>query len=207
MQPVNQHLFDDQTERNRLFLIASGRSSDGYSRGGISFIQEDKVNPGEALYRVGQSTLPMTMNMSSPWWLRESAFLHIVAVAEQTQADPIEIFRRYCAVSNDFGVADTVIKVRNRLPLRAFTGRGVPVFDRAPGHDRIWVGASGTEYRGDPWMGNYNVAQLFIPGLRDFRTRLPTAICHDAMQVVERLPLTEYARKHKRQEKWVRKHL
>jgi hypothetical protein len=206
MRAVNQQLFDNIAERDRLCLIAGGHGRSGETRGGIRFITEDKVNPGEAIYRVGHSTLPMTTNMSSPWWIREAPFLHILAVAEKLQEDPVEVFRRFCAVSYDFGVADTVFKVRVKLTLRAFTGRGAPVFDRAPGHDSSWVGASGNEYRGDPWMGSFAVAQLFIPGLRDDKTRLPTATCRDALQMIARTPLALYRKKQKRQEKWLRKH-
>lgn len=128
-------------------------------------------------------------------------------VADRAEIDPNELFRSYCAVSYDFGVADIVIRARVKMTLRAFTGRAVPVFDKASGHNEAWAGVSGTKYPGQAWIGSNIVTQLFIPGLREETTKFPTRMCHDALQIVEKVPLDAYNRKKRRQEELLRKHV
>jgi hypothetical protein len=95
-------------------------------------------------------------------------------------------------VSYDFGVSDIVLEARLNLTLRAFTGHGRAVVD-----DR----------RGQVWFGSLEIAQLFIPGLRDFERKIPTPLCHAAIEIVEKLKVSEYIRVQRRRLKWSRKHL
>jgi hypothetical protein len=181
MEAANQALFDDPREHQRLKAIASGFSKSGI-RGGIAFVTEDKVRAGETIYRIGHSNLPMTINMSSPWWMRDAAFAHIMGSAEAAGSDPRDLYRMKCAVSYDFGVADIVLQARVKQTLRAFTGRGRPVVDDSE------------DKRGQVWLGAAEIAQRFIPGLRDFKRRVPTPLCHGSVEIIEKFKVTEFIR-------------
>jgi len=181
MEPANQSFFSNPKEYSRLMLIAAGHSNSGV-RGGMTSITEDKIRAGERIYRVGHSNLPMTINMSSPWWMREETFLYIMGVAERAGSDPNELYRMKCAVSYDFGVSDIVLKAHVKQTLRVFTGRGRPVEDDSEGR------------RGQWWHGGYEIAQLFIPGLRDFEKKMPTKLCHDAIEIEEKFKVSDYNR-------------
>jgi hypothetical protein len=193
MEPANQSLFNDPKEYNRLKAMACGVSRNGI-RGGLSFVTEDKVRAGETIFRIGHSNLPMTLNMSSPWWIREAAFDHIMETAAHAGSDPQELFRMKCAVSYDFGVSDIVLEARLNVTLRAFAGHGRPVIDDSD--DR----------KGQVWFGSLEIAQLFIPGLRDHERKVPTPLCHAAINIIEKFKVCEYIHVQRRRQKWLRKH-
>lgn len=50
-QPANQRFFDDPAEYNRQIDFAGGYSESGV-RGGIWPVTQDKLRPGEVIYRV-----------------------------------------------------------------------------------------------------------------------------------------------------------
>lgn len=192
MRAANQNLFDDPREYDRHKAAASGFSG-GRARGGIAFITEDKVRPGEILYRIGHSNMPMTVNMSSPWWMREDTFEHIMGCADRAGSDPQQLFRMKCAVACDFGVADVILMAQVKQTLRAFTGRGYPVWDESD------------EKKGQLWLGGMEIAQLFIPGLRDFARKIPTPLCHASLEILEKFKVSEYIHVQRRRNKWLRK--
>jgi len=83
-------------------------------------------------------------------------------------------------VSYDFGVADIVLEARVTDLLRVFAGHGRPVVD-------------GTEGRkGQVWFGALEIAQMYIPGLRDFKTGFPTAICRRSIEITEKYKISDY---------------
>jgi hypothetical protein len=192
VEAANQALFDSPKEYQRLRAIASGLSKSGI-RGGISFITEDKVRAGEVIYRIGHSNLPMTINMSSPWWMRDSAFAYIMGAAEAAGSDPQELYRMKCAVSYDFGVADIVLQARVKQTLRCFTGRGRPVVDASEGK------------RGQAFLGAIEIAQLFIPGLRDFERGVPTPLCHASLEITEKFRVENFIRIQRRRTRKARR--
>jgi hypothetical protein len=85
-----------------------------------------------------------------------------------------------CAVSYDFGVSDIVLEARVTKLLRVFAGHGRPVEDKDP------------EQKGRIWFGALEIAQMYIPGLRDFKTGFPTEICHASIEIVEKYKVNEY---------------
>jgi hypothetical protein len=192
MQAANQALFDDPDQYQRLKAIASGVSKSGIL-GGMTFVTEDKVRAGEMIYRIGHSTMPMTLNMSSPWWMRDSTFEHIKSTTEAVDGDLQELYRIKCAVSYDFGVADIILRARLKQTLRAFAGRGRPVVCESEGQ------------RGQAWFGAIEIAQLFIPGLRDFERGVPTPLCHASLEILETSKIASFIRVQRRREKKARK--
>jgi hypothetical protein len=181
MQAENQSLFDDPNEYGRLKAFASGHSN-GRIRGGMSFIEEDKIRVGEVIYRVGHSNKTADENISSPWWMRDSLLYYIMNSAEAAGTNEQQLYRMKCAVSYDFGVADILLQVRVKKTLRAFTGRGRPVIDQAPGK------------AGLTWFGAFEIAQLFIPGLRDFKRNVPTPLCLDCFELTETFNVIDFIR-------------
>jgi hypothetical protein len=177
--PVNQSFFDDPRERDRQLTFAGGYGANGV-RGGIWPITEDKLRPGEVIFRVGHSTMPMTKNMSSPWWMRDESFYAICDASERSGTDLPELYRMKCAVAYDFGVADIVLEARVTSLLRVFAGHGRPVVDESDGR------------RGQVWFGALEIAQVFIPGLRDFATGFPTPICHQSIEILKKYKLSQY---------------
>ncbi len=177
--PVNQSFFDDPAEYERQLTFAGGYGAKGV-RGGIWPITQDKLRPGEVIYRVGHSTLPMTKNMSSPWWMRDESFYAICDASERSGTSLPQLYRVKCAVSYDFGVADIVLEARVTALLRVLAGHGRPVTDDSEGR------------RGQVWYGALEIAQMYIPGLRDFKTGFPTDICHQSIEVMEKYKLSEY---------------
>lgn len=145
MEAANQALFDDPKEHQRLKAIASGFSKSGI-RGGIAFVIEDKVRTGETIYRIGHSNLPMTIKMSSPWWMRDAAFAHIMGSADAAGSDPRDLYRMKCAVSYDFGVADIVLKARVKQPSVRSPGAAVRWWTTA----RTSTGRCGSARRRSP---------------------------------------------------------
>jgi len=191
---ANQHFFDDPEELNRQTGYAGGFDASGV-RGGMWPITQDKLRPGEIIYRVGHSTLPMTKNMSSPWWMRDESFYAICSAAERSGTELPQLYRMKCAVAYDFGVADIVLEARVTRLLRVLAGHGRPVVDDSD------------ERRGQVWYGALEIAQMFIPGLRDFKTGLPTRICHDSIEIMERYKLTQYISITRRRQKRISKAL
>jgi hypothetical protein len=177
--PVNQGFFDDTKEYNRQIGFAGGYGANGV-RGGIWPLTQDKLRPGEVIFRVGHSTLPMTKNMSSPWWMRDESFYAICDASGRSGTSLPSLYRMKCAVAYDFGVADILLEARVTALLRVFAGHGRPVVDDSDGR------------RGQVWFGALEIAQMFIPGLRDFATGLPTRICHQSIEIVEKYKLTDY---------------
>lgn len=205
MTPLNQRFFDDSAERNRQIEFAGGYkqitrpngAKDTIIRGGIWPMTEDKLRPGEVIFRVGHSNLPMTQNMSSPWWLRDESFYAICDASERTRKSLAEskkpddrserhrtslgnLFRMKCAVSYDFGVADIVLQARVTHTLRVFAGHGRPVVDDSDGR------------KGQVWFGALEIAQMFVPGLRDFKTGFPTDICRQSIEITEKYKVSDY---------------
>jgi len=176
---ANQRFFDDPAEYNRQSGFAGGYGTAGV-RGGIWPMTQDKLRPGEVIFRIGHSTLPMTRNMSSPWWMRDESFYEICGASERSQTPLPQLFRMKCAVAYDFGVADIVLEARVTRLLRVFAGHGRPVIDESEGHN------------GQVWFGALEIAQMFIPGLRDHKTGLPTAICHDSIAIIEKYKVSDY---------------
>jgi len=188
-QPANQSFFDDPAEYNRQIDFAGGYSESGV-RGGIWPVTQDKLRPGEVIYRVGHSNMAMTKNMSSPWWMRDESFYAICNASERSGTDIGDIYRMKCAVSYDFGVSDIVLEARVTRLLRVFAGHGRPVEDKSP------------EQKGRVWFGALEIAQMYIPGLRDFKTGLPTAICHESIEIIEKYKVSDYISvQRRRQEK------
>ena len=177
--PVNQKFFDDPMEYQRQMNFAGGYSAKGV-RGGMWPLTEDKLRPGEVIFRVGHSNLPMTKNISSPWWMRDESFYAICDASERSGTALPSLYRMKCAVAYDFGVADIVLEARVTALLRVFAGHGRPVVDDSD------------ERRGQAWYGALEIAQIFIPGLRDFTTGFPTRICHQSIEIVAKYKLIEY---------------
>jgi hypothetical protein len=187
MEAANQALFDDAQEYQRLKAIASGFNGEkGEIIGGMSFITEDKVRSGDVIYRIGHSNKERAINISSPWWMRDAAFRHIMGASEAADSDPQELYRMKCAVSYDFGVADIVLQARVKQTLRCFTGRGRPVYeDKEKKQGRCFFGA-------------VEIAQLFIPGLRDFKRQGPTPLCNASIEVIEEFKVGTFMRVQRR---------
>jgi hypothetical protein len=122
----------------------------------------------------------MTKNMSSPWWMRDESFFAICDASDRSGTKLADLYRMKCAVSCDFGVADILLEVRVTDLLRVWAGHGRPVVDGTEGR------------RGQVWFGAIEIAQMFIPGLRDFETGLPSAICHRSIEIVEKYKISDY---------------
>ncbi len=192
--PVNQSLFDDQASFDRQMSFASGISRDRV-RGGMYAVTQDKLRPGEVIYRVGHSMMPMTKNMSSPWWMRDESFYEIVGASQASGTGLGQLYRMKCAVAYDFGTADIILRASVKQTLRVFAGHGRPVIDESEGRS------------GQVWFGALEIAQMFIPGLRDFRTGLPTPVCHAAIEIEERFKVTDFHRVWRGRQKWHAKKL
>jgi hypothetical protein len=177
--PVNQSFFDDPREYDRQAALAGGYNDNGV-RGGIWPMTQDKLRPGEVIFRVGHSNLPMTRNMSSSWWMRDESYYAICDASERSGTALPNLYRMKCAVAFDFGVADIVLEARVTALLRVLAGHGRPVVDDSD------------EKRGQVWFGAIEIAQMFIPGLRDYKTGFPTRICHQSIEIVEKYKLTDY---------------
>lgn len=194
VQATNQHFFEDPAEYNRQIEFAGGYSKSGV-RGGIWPVTQDKLRPGEVIYRVGHSSMPMTKNMSSPWWMRDESFYAICGASQRSGTALENIYRMKCAVAHDFGVSDIVLEAQVKQLLRVFAGHGRPVEDKDP------------KRQGRVWFGAIEIAQMFIPGLRDFKTGLPTAICHGSIEIIEKYKVVEYISVQRRRQKKIRKAL
>ncbi|GGF36143.1 hypothetical protein GCM10011611_48210 [Aliidongia dinghuensis] len=142
------------------------------AEGGIHDLREMKIRRGSVLFRIGHSTsargaVPDEINLSSPWWMSDEAFLDICASARITGIELQSLGRYKLSVAERYGVFDLVFQVITCGPLGTFRGIGVPVFD-GPEGDRPLA-----------WPGR-EVPQYFIPGLRDLDSNRPTGLAREA---------------------------
>lgn len=163
------------------------------ARGGISFPQEVKIRPGEVLIRIGHSVnakgapIPDWENLTSPWWMTSGTFLEIAARSQDSGTDIHHLARMKLALTPDFGVADTLFWVVVRQTLRAWNGRGFPVMEDPDPKVRQ------ASNRPLAWHGGYEIAQNFIPGLRDFAAWKPTPLAIDSFGVLPKMQLSSWA--------------
>jgi hypothetical protein len=180
---ANQRFFDDSNTRAEQERYARGWDSrKGKLTGGITFPIEDKVRCGGRLYRFGHAEKTDEENFSSPWWMRQETFTEIVARALRTGASLSDMNRIKNAVAHDFGSSGVIFVVELLQDLRVFSGRGRPVQESGQMggvKDRIL-------------LGGVEIAQLFIPGLRDFTRRGRSDIAHAAMRIVRSEPASAY---------------
>lgn len=191
--PCNDAEFSG-TARSRNHDFARGWSpGGGLPRGGITWPSEVKIAKGTVLVRIGHSRddrgnpIPDWINLTSPWWMTDSTFLDIVGRGEDAGTDMQQMFRMKLALTPDFGVSDTLFWVVTRESLRAWNGRARPVMEDPDPTVRAAQG------RPLAWLGGYEVAQNFIPGLRDFAAKCPTRCALDAFAVLPKVPLASYA--------------
>jgi hypothetical protein len=183
MPCANDRFFDDSKARAEQERYARGWDPRrGKLTGGITFPTEDKLRAGETLYRFGHAERNDEENLSSPWWMRDAAFHEIVARASATGATLEETNRIKNAVAHDFGTAGVLFVVVVAQELRIFSGRGRPVEES---------GANGGVLR-RILPGGFEIAQLFIPGLRDYPTGTRSAIARGALRFVRTEPAAEY---------------
>ncbi|RVT95942.1 hypothetical protein EOD42_12470 [Rhodovarius crocodyli] len=146
------------------------------------------------LYRIGHSRrsdgsrIPDWENFTSPWWITDSTFLEIAGRSEDAGTEIGLLVRMKLALTPDFGCCDTLFRVQLKNTLRAWNGRGFPVFENGTPEER--------ERDNLPmaWHGGYEIAQNFVPGLRDFANNRPTQCALDSLNPLPPLPLTSYAR-------------
>ena len=160
MACANDQYFSDPKLRAEHERFARGFDPrEGTFQGRITFPQEDKVyRRDRLLFRFGHGGKSDEENLSSPWWLREASFNEIVARARMSERNLIEMSRIKNAVPHRFGPADVIYTVEILDSLRVFTGRGRPVVEESSTPDS-------TAKRIFP--GGFEVAQLYIPGLRE----------------------------------------
>ncbi|MGG5808491.1 hypothetical protein [Falsiroseomonas sp. CW058] len=180
-------------ERNRDFARGWNGTPGTLPRGGITWPEEVKIRKGTVLIRIGHSRddrgnpIPDWVNLTSPWWMESGTFLEIAARGEDAGTGIEQMVRMKLALTPDFGVADTLFWVITRDRLRAWNGRARPVMEDPDPKVR--------EKQGRPmaWLGGYEVAQNFIPGLRDFAKWCPTQLALDAFGVLPKMPIGAYA--------------
>lgn len=176
MSCANDHFFLDPAERTKY---------ERFAKQGISFPEEDKLERDTVIYRIGHSNKSYNTNISSPWWMRDSTFDYLRIKAERDNPEMRgdrafrKLFRNKLAVSYNFGVSDTIVKAVLKQRLRVFTGRGKYIED--------------TETAATPmgWIGAFEIAQVFIPGLRlDDGTISPS--CKGSLYIISYRPLNSY---------------
>ncbi|WP_426957537.1 hypothetical protein [Muricoccus radiodurans] len=161
--------------------------------GGITYPSEVKIPKGTVLIRIGHSRyddgspMPDWVNLTSPWWMTSGTFLEIVGRGEDAGTDMQHMFRMKLALTPDFGVSDTIFWVVTKTSLRAWNGRARPVMEDPDPAVR--------EKKGRPlaWLGGFEIAQNYVPGLRDFKARCPTRCALDSFEVLPKVPVTRYA--------------
>jgi hypothetical protein len=122
--------------------------------------------------------------------MRDESFYAILGASEASGTGLGELYRMKCAVSYDFGTADIILQARVKQLLRVFAGHGRPVVDESEGR------------AGQVWFGALEIAQMFIPGLRDFKTGYPTPVCHAAIEIEETFKVADFRRVWRRRQKW-----
>ncbi|CAH0296036.1 hypothetical protein SRABI118_04228 [Massilia sp. Bi118] len=130
------------------------------ARSGIQMPDQVKIERNAILYRIGHSNKDIETNLSSPWWMSDASFDYLRRQAgreaDRQQVGGVfqELFRNKLAVPHSFGLADMLVKVAVRQRLRAFSGRGGYIGDTQEGGEVVG------------WIGGFELAQYFIPGLR-----------------------------------------
>lgn len=155
------------------------------AEGGIYDMREMKIRRGSVLFRIGHSksdrgAVPNEINLSSPWWMSDEAFLDICASVRITGIELQSLGRYKLSVADRYGVFDTVFQVVTCGPLGAFRGVGVPVFEG---------GEDGGTLRPLAWPG-HEVPQYFIPGLRDLDSNKPTGLAAEAFVRRPEMPVS-----------------
>jgi hypothetical protein len=135
---------------------------------------EEKHHAGNVFWRMGHSTLPWTMNATSPWWVSQGTFDYICDVGERIAAhradegEPVirpsramrRLMRMKLAVLPTWGQSDMVFRLVLRGRARVFQGRGRFVEDN---RDNVHFRA----------LGAFEVEQVFLPGLSWLNTTDP----------------------------------
>jgi hypothetical protein len=150
MASVNDHYFFDKEER-----AASRR----FAARGISIPEEDKLRPGETIYRIGHSDKSYEDGVAGAWWVRAETFEYLCSKSQTDDPDVRpdrafrKLFRMKLAVAASFGRSDTIIQAQVLQSLRVWTGKGRLVRDTTSASTPI------------SWIGGFEIAQLCIPGL------------------------------------------
>ena len=137
---------------------------------------ETKLIPGTTLWRMGSSSLPWERNATSPWWISQDTFDHLLDTAEQVAGDAHRLdrtFRKLARMklavlsswSDQSGQHDLVVQAVLRSRARVVHGRGRFVED-----DK-----ENMHYRA---IGAFEIEQVFLPGLSFPDTRDPADIAH-----------------------------
>ncbi len=121
---------------------------------------ETKHIPGTIFWRMGSSSVPWEYNATSPWWISQGTFDHLVGVSERVAGDEHRMdrtFRRLgrmklAVLASWGGRHDLVIRGVLRSRGRVLQGRG-----RLVEHDKDNV-----HYRA---IGAFEIEQVFLPGL------------------------------------------
>lgn len=197
---LNQNEFDNPRRYRRWFSMARGyKHLDSPHEGGIWNPLEVKLSAGKVLFRIGHSrskrgSVPLDVNLSSPWWFEPETFADISVTAtrigddgEGTMENPgatlKNLARLKLSVSERYGVFDTIFCVSLRGPLGVFRGRGNAVYD-PPEDDSVaprpvWAFPGG------------EVMQCFVPGLRDLHDR-PAPLLDEALKLIGKPPVSAW---------------
>jgi hypothetical protein len=136
---------------------------------------EEKLNPGNILWRMGSSSLPWESNATSPWWISQATFDYFVTSAEKLAGDQHRLdrtFRRLArmrlAVLASWNPGnnvqhDVVVRLTLRQRARVLHGKG-----------RFVEGSKdNVHYRA---IGAFEVEQVFLPGLSFLDTHQPADV-------------------------------
>jgi len=176
MSCANDHFFLDAAEHTRMKKLAQT---------GITLPEQIKIERNSVLYRVGHSNKDFNMNLTSPWWMSDASFDYLrretARPADDMRLDRAfrKMYRNKLAVAHCFGPGDVLVKVAVRQRLRAFTGRGGHVIDDKSADIPI------------QWIGGFEIAQYFIPGLR-LENDSASPICRAALEVLAYQPLASF---------------
>ncbi len=140
------------------------------------FYIETKLIPGTMLWRMGSSSEPRERNATSPWWISQDTFDHLVTTAERVAGDTHRLDRTFrklarmklamlASWSDQAGQSDLVVQAVLRSRARVLHGRG-----RLVKHEKDNV-----HYRA---IGAFEIEQVFLPGLSFPDTRDPADIAH-----------------------------
>ncbi len=135
---------------------------------------ETKLIAGTPLWRMGSSSSPWEVNATSPWWISQGTFDHLVTTAERVAGDAHRLdrtFRRLARMklavlsswSDQSGQHDLVIQAVLRGRARVLHGRGRPVE-----HEK-----ENLHYRA---IGAFEIEQVFLPGLSFPDTKDPGTV-------------------------------
>ena len=150
MAAINDHLFFDPASRARTRKIA---------KMGMDMPEEDKLRPGEVIFRIAHSDRAYDDGVAGLWWIRKDTFDYLCIKSGQVDPDmrPDRAFRRLfrlkLAVAPKFGRSDLIIKARVLDTIRVWTGRGRLIRDDETASTPL------------SWIGGFEIAQLCIPVL------------------------------------------